>query len=373
MLDVSRLDASLPPASIAQVWKHYLCSAILYGLLLVFVAFNPWFRELLRVSIGNVRALDLYCGLYAAYLGLAPIVFFVFRPRSLWISKNLAIAGWFARLLRHVFVKSGVDACPLAPSDLEKHALAFLAIKLFYGPLMLNSAFVEYSGVPRLMNGLAAGLPVPYVLDLAYLLLVRFAFLLDSLLFFVGYHTEAGWLKNRLRYAETNVFRILVCILCYPPFNAVTCSFFGPSNHDPRILFHGDVTHPATWVLRGIALAALVLMTSASLSLFTKASNLTNRGIVQRGPYRLIRHPGYLGKNLFWVATLAPLFVPDFARSDFTWPRHLLLCATVAWGVLGWGTLYFLRALTEEQFLRRDPDYVEYCKRVKYRFIPGIY
>jgi protein-S-isoprenylcysteine O-methyltransferase Ste14 len=42
-------------------------------------------------------------------------------------------------------------------------------------------------------------------------------------------------------------------------------------------------------------------------------------------------------------------------------------------GFAAWGTIYFLRSVTEEQFLSRDPEYVAYCQRVKYRFIPGIY
>jgi protein-S-isoprenylcysteine O-methyltransferase Ste14 len=50
-----------------------------------------------------------------------------------------------------------------------------------------------------------------------------------------------------------------------------------------------------------------------------------------------------------------------------------LYCGTIVWGFIGWGTIYFLRALTEEKFLMRDPDYVAYCRKVKYRFIPGIY
>jgi protein-S-isoprenylcysteine O-methyltransferase Ste14 len=209
--------------------------------------------------------------------------------------------------------------------------------------------------------------------DMGYMMIISGVFFLDSMLFIVGYHTESGLLRNRLRYAETNFFHILVCIACYGPLNKATSALLMDSNQDPYIVFRGDVTHPVTWILRGFAVLFLLLLTSASLSLFTKASNLTNRGIVDWGPYRIIRHPGYLAKNLFWLMTLIPVFFPNTADPRFSWPTFLAYATATIMGCIGWGTLYFLRAITEERFLSRDPDYMAYCQRVKYRFIPGVY
>ena len=49
--------------------------------------------------------------------------------------------------------------------------------------------------------------------------------------------------------------------------------------------------------------------------------------------------------------------------------RSLLALASV----LGWTLLYVLRALTEEDHLRRvDGAYAAYAQRVRYRFVPGI-
>ena len=178
---------------------------------------------------------------------------------------------------------------------------------------------------------------------------------------------------NKLRYAETNGFHLLVCLACYSPFNLATGQIFGPSSQTHMILWHGDILSPMTWLLRGFGVFFLLLLLSSSLSMFTRASNLTNRGIVTWGPYAIIRHPGYLAKNLFWLLTLLPLTVPNHADPHFTWSAHLLLCARIGFGFLGWGTLYFLRAITEERFLMRDPDYIAYCRKVRYRFIPWIY
>jgi protein-S-isoprenylcysteine O-methyltransferase Ste14 len=41
--------------------------------------------------------------------------------------------------------------------------------------------------------------------------------------------------------------------------------------------------------------------------------------------------------------------------------------------LLGWNLLYVARAITEEQHLSADPHYREYKKRVRYRFIPGLF
>ena len=105
----------------------------------------------------------------------------------------------------------------------------------------------------------------------------------------------------------------------------------------------------------GIIVLFLVYL-AATFSLGFKASNLTNRGIVTKGPYAYIRHPAYISKNLVWWITLIPVMNWYFF-----------------WGMSFWSILYFFRAMTEERHLLMDPDYKEYCKKVKFRFIPGFF
>jgi len=373
--NISYLDLELPPATLQLAAKHYAVSALLYGALLLFFTINPWFRELLRIQFYGLKAIILYCYGYAAYLLIAPLVFFIVRPRSLWASKNLIMAGYLSRLARWCVRSAIREKQPEAwrPTYAEKHALMFLLIKIVYGPLMINSALLSYNAFPELLDQIRLDGSPLNVCDKGYMMVFSGIFVLDSVLFTIGYHTESGLLRNKLRYAETNPLHVLVCIACYSPFNMPTGALFGPSNHNPYILFRGDVLHPMTWILRGAGLLFLFLLVSASLSLFTKASNLTNRGIVDWGPYRYIRHPGYLGKNMFWLMTLIPAFFPNTADPQFSWPTYLAFCAATVWGFVGWGTIYFLRAVTEERFLMRDPDYVAYCRKVRYRFIPGVY
>ena len=78
--------------------------------------------------------------------------------------------------------------------------------------------------------------------------------------------------------------------------------------------------------------------------------------VVRTGPYRAVRHPGYLGSLLIWVgAALA-------ARNG----------AAVALTVTAVGTAYQHRMDAEDLLLRRDlPGYVEYAATTP-RLVPAI-
>jgi protein-S-isoprenylcysteine O-methyltransferase Ste14 len=79
--------------------------------------------------------------------------------------------------------------------------------------------------------------------------------------------------------------------------------------------------------------------------------------VVDQGPYRIVRHPGYLGSLLTWTG---------FALTS----RSLPVVATVT-GLVGFA--YRHRIEAEEALLRHDlPGYAEYTRRTR-RLIPGIW
>jgi protein-S-isoprenylcysteine O-methyltransferase Ste14 len=112
---------------------------------------------------------------------------------------------------------------------------------------------------------------------------------------------------------------------------------------------------------------SLAIYSWASLALGLKASNLTNRGIVSRGPYAFVRHPAYAAKNLAWWIGALPNLYFLFAAG------HAKATAYALFALCGWTAIYALRAITEERhLLLADNGYAQYMARVKWRFIPRV-
>lgn len=81
-----------------------------------------------------------------------------------------------------------------------------------------------------------------------------------------------------------------------------------------------------------------------------------NRGIEVTGPYRLVRHPMYLGYTLSHVGFL--LLMPSVLNAG------LYSCAFL---------LQVARLLREERLLSEDPAYRAFAARVRYRLVPGVF
>ncbi len=81
-----------------------------------------------------------------------------------------------------------------------------------------------------------------------------------------------------------------------------------------------------------------------------------NRGVVASGPYLLVRHPIYSGYLITHVAFL--LAHPS------AWNIVVLVVADTA---------LIVRALFEERILVRDERYREYCTRVGWHLVPGVF
>lgn len=81
-----------------------------------------------------------------------------------------------------------------------------------------------------------------------------------------------------------------------------------------------------------------------------------NRGIVSKGPFRLIRHPIYAGWFLLTLGYLC----------SYPSPRNCIIT---------FATLPFMmwRIRLEENLLEDDPEYRDYRHLVPSRFVPGVY
>ena len=85
----------------------------------------------------------------------------------------------------------------------------------------------------------------------------------------------------------------------------------------------------------------------------------TDRGheVVRTGPYRLVRHPGYVGGILLGIGTATVL--------------GSLWALTPAGAV---AVLLMMRTYLEDTTLQRElPGYADYAHEVKYRLLPGVW
>ncbi|MBI3964234.1 MAG: DUF1295 domain-containing protein, partial [Chloroflexi bacterium] len=186
-------------------------------------------------------------------------------------------------------------------------------------------------------------------------------------IFAAAYAVESRYLRNEARAVSTSLVGWIALLLCYPPLNDAigelqpwTQVDVSPFLWEPLILLHYTV----------IVLFALGFL-GATLALNLKAAQLSHRGIVTSGPYRLVRHPAYACRIAIWwlvtLAILSVLLVP--ANVETAGPAALNLTLTAA----AWTIVYVIRARAEERLLCEDPTYLAYCQRVRWRFLPGAF
>lgn len=256
------------------------------------------------------------------------------------------------------------------PTTAEAVALRAVAVKAFFMPLMLVWLVPAAITFPQLVRdvsrvvadpGPVADADLRRVLAL-FTLGLTVIIIVDLACFTVAYGVEHPRLGNEIQSVEPTLLGWVVALMCYPPFNPVSAWVLGwyETEHPP--------VNSGPWVAAAVGALMLVLMGTyawASVALGLRGGNLVHRGVVDRWPYSAVRHPAYLCKNLFWCVGAVPALVAVWGRP---YPMACVVLSSAAWfGV------YTLRALTEERHLMRDPAYQEYCTRVKYRYIPGVW
>lgn len=219
---------------------------------------------------------------------------------------------------------------------------------------MFNQA-VQYS---RLGGGLLMGI-VQYFIDTGDMWL-KLILTLSTLILTISYISDIELLKNKIKSVDTTPLGIITCIACYYPITLLTDKILQVT---PEELL--PVKSPILLAILNILIILVNLFgLFAVIRLGTKSGNLTNRGIVTGFPYNIIRHPSYLMYILYIILTSVPLYLMN--QTIF---EKIMMTITT----LGWIFLYYLRAITEERHLIKDPEYQKYVEKVKYRFIPKLF
>jgi protein-S-isoprenylcysteine O-methyltransferase Ste14 len=317
---------------IKAAWRRklqlYLSGVIIYSLGILILKYLPYFQNSLRTETHNI-----IFNIYLTYLIIAPFFYLIFANRYSENKPYLFLRGIFNIILRRQ--KSFQQD--------EKIAALFILVKIFFLPVMFN---FTYGNIEHLINLSKSGRFIWY----PFIFTLMFA--IDTAIFSFGYTFEFKKLKNVVKSVEPTFFGWFVTLICYPPFNWMTGNYI-PWGANDYVSFWSPTI---TTIFRIVLIILLVIYTWATVSLGFKASNLTNRGIVCKFPYSVVRHPAYISKCLIWWITLIPVI---------SWPFAL--------GMFFWTVIYFFRASTEERHLGMDPEYQEYKKKVKYKFIPFIW
>ena len=128
--------------------------------------------------------------------------------------------------------------------------------------------------------------------------------------------------------------------------------------------FEWTVEYATLWQAIGAGIYALALgltgwamISNAYFSTAVRIQSDRGQQVCRSGPYRFVRHPGYVG--FFIQAFSVPILLGSLWALVFAIPA---------------GVLMIIRTSLEDRLLQEElPGYMEYTHEVRYRLIPGVW
>ena len=354
-----------------DILKHYLASVLVYGVVLLILFIMPVFNQ--NVANPYISYLTVLLGYYVLYILVAYPILNKFKPQSVLNSRNVLIVDYVKRQFRSVPLEEKLKN--ITPNDEEKQAFVILFIKAFFGSYCLSllcnkylihlgydfgflgamwQQFIYYAQT----SGVWAGF-IQFIDDTADMWLTLM-FTVITVVYALSYLTEADFLKNKIKYADTSFLGVVSCIICYYPFTLLAEKIMPIALKD---LVPVENT-PLRISLYFLVIIANFVIMLAVLRLGTKSGNLTNRGIVTGFPYNIVRHPEYSMRILYIILTVVPMYI----IGKLSLFGNIILTI----GMFMWIFIFVLRAITEERNLIKDEKYRNYTQKVKWRFIPFV-
>ncbi len=352
---------------------NYLLYLALLGLVILFFRaaneygytrnapyYQPWFR-FLELAWTAYLWLGLPYGLLTRALKHNPL------------ADRRDLATSFGKVLMYALASiPGLKALRPVFDDIDKKNGRGLLVKLFFAPLMTVFFCDQFPHLVRNVGYLFDGLP-NLISSGAYThsrfnsdffnISIALIFSIDVALAWCGYIISSRWVDNQTASAEPTVLGWLVCIMCYPPFQMFLGLYFSAPG-ERAVLQVGSLW--LVTIFTSMMVASYVIYMAATLWFGVRFSNLTNRGIIRKGPFAWVRHPAYASKNFAWWCVMFPAIIYNINNTGWGVAGFQIIGLLLMTGV------YYLRALTEERHLMADPHYQAYCQQVKYRFIPGV-
>jgi len=184
--------------------------------------------------------------------------------------------------------------------------------------------------------------------------MISIFYLIDVQIGTVGYLLTLKPLDSHIRSANPFLAGWVAALICYPGFFLIGDG--GPVDYHPNTAdwqYWLAGSPVLGWVWLGLVTVLTGLYAWATMAFGIRFSNLTYRGVVTNGPYRITRHPAYLFKNTFWWVSTLP-----FLTTTHSWVDMIRDCTMLA----GVNCVYYWRAKTEERHLcAEDAKYRAYC------------
>jgi protein-S-isoprenylcysteine O-methyltransferase Ste14 len=109
--------------------------------------------------------------------------------------------------------------------------------------------------------------------------------------------------------------------------------------------------------LGGYAFSTWAILENRFFSAVVRIQTDRNQSVIDSGPYRIVRHPGYAAGLM--VALMFPLMLGSW------------------WAYIPVGMMIFLTilrtALEDQALIKELPGYAEYIQKTKFRLLPGIW
>lgn len=314
-----------------------IVASILIALTIYFLSpiyHDPWFTDVFR-------ALRL-----PGILFFAGLLIYVFIIHICMVDKDDSLSN-FGRFTLSLG-KSG-DAAEV------KSFLLGLLIKVFFLPLMIGYGVQDWIALT------ATDLTFPgfrSFFEFSY----RVILLIDVSFAVIGYSCSFRLLNAHVRWPELSIGGWLVCIICYAPFwQIINHNYIDYSDQIVwGVLFTENGFMYTLWGSTVLALMGVYCLSTVSFAY--RFSNLTYRGTIRHGPYRIFRHPAYTCKNTaYWLVEI-----------PFLGATGLDAISNTA-ALLAVNGIYYARAKFEERCCLKHEDYRNYYNSPAFvRLLNGV-